>query len=288
MLQVLVNAAALGSVYLLVATGLILIFGQLGIPNFAHGKVMVTSGFVWVYLNGKHLDIVYLVVLSIAASVAASVLLYLLLYRPLRKNASAMLLGAFGVVLIFQSIGDIIAGPLPRGMKLTHFQGVWLMGSVYIPQINVAVLVLTGAAVLVLVFLLRHSMWGIRIRALGEDRRVTTLLGVSVDIVALQAFALAGALAGIAGLCWAALYGVAPSSDLSPLLIAFTGVVVGGLGSILGAGLACYGIAVAQSMAAYYGYAGWSDGLVFALLFALLVARPAGIRNSAAALSVRA
>lgn len=276
--QVAVNAVALSATYLLVALGLILLFGGLGIPQLALGKMLyiaALAGFAVVDAGGS-------VWLGVGAGVVAAALvsvgLYVIPFATLARKGDqlSMLLAAFGLMTLIGNGGDAVFGSSPRRYALP-FSQVFQAGPARVTQLQVIIVVSSMVLWALLAYALHATAWGRQIRAMGEDMTTAKLLGVRVSRVALIAFGIAGALAGVAGIAIASLYSASPDSDIAPLLVAFVAVVVGGAGSTTGAALTCLAIAGVQSGTGVMGWSGWQDAIVYGALLILLLARPAGL-----------
>lgn len=274
--QVIVNAITLASAYVVVALGLMLIFGGLDIPDFAHGKTIVVAGLVaWEALD--HGWSVWLAVLcALVVGGAFSLATYLGIFSRLRDKPLAMLLAAFGLLLMIENAGIAIYGPLPKRLFLPLGQTV-SVGGVYSTVINLVLIGIALAMWGLLVLAMHRTLWGIRLRAMGENNETARILGLRRTPISIVAFVLAGLFAAVAAVLWGNLYGVYPSMDTEPLLIGFVAIVVGGRGSTLGAGLVATVIAFAQSAIAAAGIQAWQDVAVFGLLIVFLVARPQGL-----------
>jgi branched-chain amino acid transport system permease protein len=273
-LQIGVNAIALAATLLVVALGLMLVLGALDIPHFAHGKVLMISGYAAVLASRAEAPLWLVLALAVITGAGVSVAMYLVAYRPLAGREMPMMLAAFAMVLILQNIANMLAGPQPYAVRLpTWLTGSISVGPAFISRLEVAIATTGFAAVLILWWLLNRTQWGVQIRALGESRRVVGLLGVPVGRVAVSAFAVAGALAGLAAVCWGAMYGISPSNDLRPLLIGFVAIVSVG-GHLTRAGLLCLAFAIVISVIGGLGYAGWQDSITFSILLLFLVLYP--------------
>jgi branched-chain amino acid transport system permease protein len=281
-LQVAVNSLALAATYLLVALGLALLLGGLDIPQLALGKVSYLACIVTFSVMAS-VPVGLALLWGVLTGTCVSLVLYVGIFRPLSRRGDQldMLLVAFGLTILISNLGVALFGSNPRTLQLELDHG-FDVGPVRFTLLQVVVVVVTVLLWVALTLALRRSTWGIRIRAMGEDPGTSALLGVPVTRVGLWAFGIAGALAATGGLLWASLYSSYPEADISPTIIAFVAVVVGGAGSMVGVAGACAGIAVIQSAAGSIGFSGWQTSIVYGALIAILLVRPYGVVDSSA------
>ena len=279
----LVTGAGLGALYFLVASGLSLIYGLMGVLNFAHGSFLTLGAFAgWETARRLSADswpalIASLVVGALVGALAA-VLTELLLIRRLYERHVEQVLVTVGLALATVALFDGIWGTdaiFVRGPRwLDETTGV--LGA-RIPNdrfllIAVALLVLGG-----IVGFLRFTRFGLVIRAGVENRSMVTALGIDVRRAFTVVFAIGGAAAGIGGVLASHYFGyVSPQLGGSLLIFAFIVTVIGGLGSLLGAAVASLAVAVLQQLANFY-LSGTGDLVVVLLLALVLLVRPSGL-----------
>lgn len=238
LLQQLVNALSLGTIYALLALGLSMVYGVLGMLNFAYGELITVCGYTMVLATRMGLPFVVVAILGIAAAVLMAVLMELVAFRPLRNSSFVTLLfTSFAVSQLIQGGFRQGVSPRPKGVPVpTMFdQAVSLIG------VRMAVLPLLTAVVgaislVLLTAFLRRSRSGLGMRAAASDFVAARLSGVSANRVISLAFAVSGLLAGIAGVLWVArTTAVSPTTGFVPVLQAFIASVIGGLGNLTGA-----------------------------------------------------
>lgn len=277
----------LGALYFLVASGLSLIFGLMDILNFAHGALLTVGAYGTWWAASGHLPgagpggwgFVLAVAFGTVAGAAAAALLELLLIRPLYARPREQVLATVGVGLAVPALVSAIWGadarPFPGPKALS---GTFALFGARVPVDRP---VLIGAALVVLAalkLLLRHTRYGLVVRAGVEDRAMVTALGIDVRKAFTLVFALGGAVAALGGALDGLYAGsVDPGQGTSLLIFAFVVVVMGGMGSVTGAALASVGVGVVQQFANYYTTAGLGDLSVVVLLAALLLLRPRGL-----------
>lgn len=290
-IQHLVDALSVGSTYSLLALGLTLVFGVMGLVNFAYGMLIVWSGYAIGLLAGWHINVVLAVVAVIGVATFLSLVMGEVAFRPFRKAPPlTLLLTSFGVSLILQASVRIIFGEGFRRVPTPSVLGNGLhAGGV---RISVLQLVSVGTGTLVvlgLYLLLQRTTLGLQMRAYAEDADVAGMMGVRTERILTAAFALSGVIAGIVAMIWLAKIGtVQPSGDLNPTIKAFIAIVIGGLGSIRGAVLGGLILGVFESFLVAYlpsVLLPYGEALAFLLVIAVLVLRPQGVAGRVVELS---
>ncbi|HEU0245598.1 MAG TPA: branched-chain amino acid ABC transporter permease [Gaiellaceae bacterium] len=284
-----ITGLGLGAMYFLVASGLSLIYGLMGVLNFAHGAFITFGAYSawWVSTKaGGSLEMQLLVGtvfgLLVGAALAASV--ELVFIRPLYRRPVEQVLVTVGLAL---ALGALVYGiwgadakffPVPDWMlDTTTILGANIPNDRFV-EIAVAVVVL-----IVLISLLRFTRIGLIIRAGVENRAMVTALGIDVRKAFTLVFALGGALAALAGVLSGVYYGtVDPGRGTSLLIFAFIVVVIGGFGSIEGSAVAALAVGLVQQYANYYvadwlDWSGAGDVSVMLLLATVLLLRPHGL-----------
>lgn len=284
----LATGLGLGALYFLVASGLSLIYGLMGVLNFAHGSFLTFGAFAgWETsrrLGGDSWPSL-LISLAVGAAVGAlaAVATEYLLIRRLYERHIEQVLVTVGLALATVALFDGIWGtdPVLISGPAWFDQTTGVLGA-RIPNDR---FVLFGVAVLVLggiVAFLRLTRFGLVIRAGVENRSMVTALGIDVRRAFTVVFAIGGAAAGLGGVLASHYFGyVSPQLGASLLIFAFIVTVIGGLGSLLGAAIASLAVAVLQQFANFY-LSGTGDLVVVLLLAAVLLVRPAGLMGARA------
>jgi branched-chain amino acid transport system permease protein len=277
-LQQLVNGIALGSVYALVALGLTLVYGVLKVPNFAHGALYTAGAYVaFVVLVSFGYPYVVAIVAAMAVVAALGAAMQWVVFRPLEgKSAVHAMIAALGVLFFLEGTADVIWGPDFRQVP-TPFDGVVSVASVNITEQRVLVVIAAVVTMFALYGLLKRTLVGMSIEAMAQDREGALLVGIDTRRVALITFALSGVLAAVAGSLIAPLVLVFPSMGAVIVLKAFVIVILGGMGSVPGAIVGGYLLALAETMAGTYVAFAFSELIAFALLVLVLVVKPTGL-----------
>jgi branched-chain amino acid transport system permease protein len=285
-LQQLINALSVGSLYALVAVGLSIIFSLLRLTNFAHGDMMMIGAFATLFAQLAGMSFMAALGVGILVSALAGVIIERVAYRPVRGAPDVtMLLTSVALTYILENLGILLFSSSPRNFPLPEWMNhlySFADGRITFNNINLLTLGVTLLALLFLNWFVRRTRVGLGMRAAAEDLTAAHLVGLDVNQVIVVAFVLASAFAGVAGVLWAAQAGVVePQMGFTPLLKAFVAAIIGGFGSIPGAivgGFVLGGLEVLiQSLPGGWGLSSYRDALVFALLIAFLLFRPGGI-----------
>ncbi|MFK7603803.1 branched-chain amino acid ABC transporter permease [Deinococcus sp. SM5_A1] len=287
LLQQVVNALSVGSLYALIAVGLSLIFGILRLSNFAHGDMMMIGAFATVLLHTSGLGFLPAFLLGIVVAGLAGVIIERVAYRPVRGAPDVtMLLTSLALTFILENLGILLFTASPRNFPLPDWMTrLWSLadGRVTFTNINVLSVGLTIVSLLFLTWFMRRTTVGLGMRAAAEDLGAAQLVGVRVNRVIVVAFMLASAFAGLAGVLWAAQAGVVdPLMGFTPLLKAFVAAIIGGLGSLSGAVLGGYLLGALEVLIVAFlpsEVSPYRDAIVFSLLIGFLLLRPGGLLN---------
>jgi branched-chain amino acid transport system permease protein len=301
LLQTLVDALNLGSLYALAALGIGLLFGMLRLVNFAHGDLISLCAYALILpAAGADIPMPMLAVLPVPLLIAAVMLVGALaanaadvaVFRPLRKGSvPTLMIASFAIGYVVQNVLLGLYGSRPKNFDLwpgLNHQIVIPMGtsSVHVPLMQLVTIAATGAVMVGLTLLLRHTRYGVQMRAAAEDFRMASYLGVRGNLVVGLAFALSGALAGIVSLLYVSQTGaLLPTMGVPLMLYAFIATVVGGMGSLIGAVLGGFLIGAAAVLLQSLlppDLRPFRDAFVFAVVLAMLLLRPGGLVRSQA------
>jgi branched-chain amino acid transport system permease protein len=226
---------------------------------------------------------VFQVLAAVAAACLASVLMERVVYRPLRGSSFVtLLIASFAVSVIIQNLLRAFVSPRQRGLPLPdYFNEVVTIGPVSLGWLQIMTTLTTFAALGVLVFFLRRSLLGVSMLAAAQDFKTSRLMGIRANRVISTAFAISGALAGIAAVFLVARRGIVdPVMGFNPLLKAFIAVVIGGLGSLPGAvvgGFVLGAIEVALATGLPTEMLPFRDALALTVVILILYVRPDGL-----------
>lgn len=276
---------ALGSIYVLVALGLSLIFGLLTIVNFAHGQFFMVGAYVGAFALGftgnfwLSLAVVPIVVGGIG------MLCERFLVRPLYgRGIDYPLLLTYGLGLILLELVRIFAGTQGVPFSTPRFlSGAVDLHFFFFPKYRLFLILATAVILLGLWVLLEKTSYGLIIRAGARDQEIVQVLGVDIARVWLIVFGIGVAIAGVAGVLAAPIRGVFPEMGVPVLVEAFVVTVVGGMGSLLGAVIAGLLVGVTVSFTSFF-YPEMATLSMFLLMALVLIFRPRGLFGRAGVL----
>ncbi|BBK38403.1 branched-chain amino acid ABC transporter permease [Allostella sp. ATCC 35155] len=283
-LQLLLSALSLGSTYALVALGFVLVLNATNAVNFAQGELVVAGGFLAVALSPM-VDLPGIVLLPAVMLGAGliGVVLSLVAFLPLRRRPpTAVFISTIAFGIIVQNAVLAVSGPEPATASPLLAAGGTRIGDTAVGWQSLAMIATAAALVGLLHLLLERTQFGRRLRATAQDPEIARALGIPVVPLILVAFALAGALAGAAGLLVANQFFLSPSDGANYMLKAYIAVVIGGWGRTWGAVLGALLIAVFESFAAAAVGHLAAEALLYLVLLAVLLFRPSGILGEAA------
>lgn len=279
-LQQLVNGLSLGGIYALIAIGFSLVYGVLGLVNFAHGDIYMAGTFVGFFLYAElGLPLLLAVPLAIASGALLSMLVERVASRPVRGAPRLVpMMTTFGVALILRNLVELEAGSATQPFNTPLSGRALEFAGVRFPAASLVTLAVSLVTILAFTAYLRRSRSGFAIRASAQDLRTSGLMGVPIDRTVVVMFALGGALGVVGGLLYASAYGIFYiGMGFQGLLKGFAAAVVGGIGSLQGALLGGLLLGVTESMVGPYLSGAYRDAIAFLLLITILLIRPVGL-----------
>ncbi len=297
LLQQIINGLVLGSMYALVALGYTMVYGIIGLINFAHGDVLMvgalTSWSIISVMRESTPDMPAWIILLLATLIAMVVCAALnytiekLAYRPLRNSPRlAPLITAIGVSILLQTLAMIIWKPNPKSYPTMLSSEPIAIGGAVISATQITILATTAIVLSFLMWLVNRTNLGRAMRATAENPRVAGLMGIKPDMVISATFIIGAMLAAVAGIMWASNYGtVQHAMGFMPGLKAFVAAVMGGIGNLAGAVLGGIALGLIEALGAGYlgqltgGFLGsqYSDIFAFIVLALVLTLRPSGL-----------
>jgi branched-chain amino acid transport system permease protein len=277
-MSTLIIGLSLGMLLFLLASGLTLIFGMLGIINFAHGALYMLGAYLAFDIGRRTGSFTAGVALATLLTGAAGALMERLALRPIYQRPHFyQLILTFGFILVLSELVKLVWGPgyQEAGMPVALSGTLEIAGSI-IPVYRLFVIGLGAVVSVGLFLLLERSTFGMLVRAASSDSEMVRLLGLPASAVRTAVFALGAALAGLAGAIAAPLFPVELGMATNTIIDCFIVVILGGLGNIRGAVTASLLIGLVRALG--YTFApSWVDVLTFALLIATLLTRPQGL-----------
>jgi branched-chain amino acid transport system permease protein len=277
--DILVTGLVNGGVYALLAIGFSLIFGVARIVNIAHTAFYMLAAYCFYTLLTKTgLGFVLSGLISVGAVTLFSVVCYRLVIEPVREHESAVLIATIALALVFQELMLYSFGGHFLGIPSTLEGSMRFLG-VSIPYQRLLILLVAGAMLVIVWFVLYRTRLGLAIRATANDLEVANLMGMNVHRVAMATVAISVSLAAVAGVVVAPVYVVDPFMWLSPLVTMLAIVVLGGLGSLKGSLIGALIIGYVEAITVFAVPAGaYLKGAVALLIMVIvLLARPEGL-----------
>jgi branched-chain amino acid transport system permease protein len=275
--QVIVNGLSLSAIYVLIALGFTLLFGIMRVVNFAHGAFAMLGGYALYYLYGKY-ALPYPLAAPLAALAVATLSLAIeaLVFRWFYQKMFQSMIGLLGLnmALVFSSviIWDIYERSIPAAFnEVLKLGGLTLAGDRLV-AIGIAIVALAAFWLL-----MTRTRYGIAMRAAADDVEIAEAQGIDTRTIYRLAFFVAIFMAALAGGLYAQIYALSPFMGERPLMVAFIVVILGGMGSIVGAALGGVILGFSESiLSTFYGSA-VSSFVSFGVVIALLVFRPWGL-----------
>ncbi|WP_426226869.1 branched-chain amino acid ABC transporter permease [Pararhizobium sp. DWP3-4] len=286
--QQLVNGLTLGSIYGLIAIGYTMVYGIIGMVNFAHGDIFMLGGFAAL--------IVYLVLVGLFGGIPIALALFIMIivamvmtglwnwviekmaYRPLRGSFRlAPLITAIGMSIALSNFIQVTQGPRNKPIP-SMVSSVYEVFGISISLKQIIIVVVTAVLLTIFWYIVNHTPLGRAQRATEQDRKMAALLGIDVDKTISITFIMGAALAAVAGTMYLMYYGVIVFTDgFTPGVKAFTAAVLGGIGSLPGAVLGGLMIGLIESLWSAYFTIDYKDVATFSILAIVLIFKPSGI-----------
>ncbi|MBF0528776.1 MAG: branched-chain amino acid ABC transporter permease [Deltaproteobacteria bacterium] len=282
-LNQLINGLQMGTIYALIALGYTMVYGIIGLINFAHGDLIMVGSYVAFFLVFSFNIPSFSLALLLAMLVCSvfGVLMFRIAYRPLlHRPRLEALITAMGVSLLLENGARTLPfiGPNYRRFPdIIPLEKYYLLPDVMINNIQIINIVVALVLMVILQYIIKYTMVGMAMRATALDRDAARMMGINIDFVIGVTFAIGGALAGAAGVLVAVSYPlINPYMGILPGLKAFVAAVFGGIGSIPGAVVGGLIMGVLETFATA-AYSQMAEGFFFLVLIAVLLFRPAGL-----------
>jgi branched-chain amino acid transport system permease protein len=268
----------IGAVYVLVALGMVLIFGVMQVLNLAHGVLFMLGGylchFAFFKLTGNYPAAIALSMLALAA---LGLSLERAVFRPLRDNIQMQIVASLGLILVFQNGVVALWGPHALQMRVPTVETIVRLGPLGFTLQHVVIIGAVAATVVMLYLFLTRSRLGTAMRATSQNADAARVVGIDTNRIFLITFMVAGALAALGGALLGPLFLIFPQMGDLPLLKALTAIVLGGMGSVPGAVIGGLAIGIVESVSTLFIPTDFRDIVVFALLILTLLIRPWGL-----------
>jgi branched-chain amino acid transport system permease protein len=279
-LQQTINGVVFGSLYVLVALGLTLIYGVLVQINFAHADV-VTIGAFAAYFFTFTLGGNYLVSIAVALVVGAALgwVVNAAIFAPLRGRSELLpLIATIGVSILLQNAMLLAFGPIPYAFDSPYSNAVLrLWGGTFITWQNLIIITVSAGTVALLYAFMKFTFMGKALRAVAQDRETAGLMGINPNQLVMLTFVIASALAGMGGAMLGPILVLTPFAGTTVIVKAFAIVIIGGFGNVEGTIVAGLLVGLIESYTTQLLNPGLTDIVVFGLLLLMLALRPTGL-----------
>lgn len=278
LLQYLLSGLTLGSVYAMVGLSLTIVFNATGVVNFAQGELVMVAGLVAASTVSQGLPLIVAAVIAIAAGALAAEAAYLVTVAPIRRpSLFSLILVTLGVAIVTRSVAQLAWGTEARALPpFTRGESIDVLGASVTPQ---AIWVMAGTVVTMacLYLFFSRTRAGQAMLACSESREAAALVGIDVRWVAAGAFALGGALAGLAGVLVTPITSAVFSVGVTYTLAGFAAAVLGGFGSAPGVVVGGLVLGTLESFAGGLVSSGYREVVPLAALVLVLMVRPGGL-----------
>jgi len=277
--QLVLNGLVIGVIYALIAMGLSLIFGLLGIVNFAHGEFyMLGAVLAWFLVAIGHLGYWPTVAIVTAAAALVGLVFYVTILRSLRQGEfERSILLTLGVSMVIQNGAIALFTTTPRILPTPYSYSSLSVGEVQVPVLRLFVLVLATVAFGAIYVLLNHTMAGKAMRGVSQNRDAAMMVGIEPRRIAGIAVLIGIALSGLAGATLAPVYSVQPTMGSAFVFKAFAIIIIGGLGNITGAAIAAVLLGVVESLIGGFYPTTIADAAGFVAMILILLFKPEGL-----------
>jgi branched-chain amino acid transport system permease protein len=291
--QQLINGITLGSIYGLIAIGYTMVFGIIGMVNFAHGDVFMVSAFIaliaflilttWLGISSIALALFVVLIAAMAFTSLINWVIERVAYRPLRGSFRlAPLISAIGMSIFLSNFVQVTQGPRNKSIPpIVQGEFVLLNHDNFPVTLSYKQLIIWGVTAALLAafwYLVAKTPLGRAQRACEQDQKMAALVGVNVDFTISMTFVIAAALAAVAGTMYLMYYGVVTFSDgFVPGVKAFTAAVLGGIGSLPGAVVGGLLIGLIETLWSAYFSIDYKDVAAFSVLAITLIFMPQGL-----------
>lgn len=275
-----INGIVVGSLYVLVALGLTLIYGVLVQINFAHADIVTLGAFV-AYFAGHWLSGNYFtgIVVALVMGGVLGWLINFAIFAPLRERGSELLplIATIGVSIMLQNAMLLLFGPIPYAFNTPYSSAVIHIGSLFFTLQNLLIIVVSATTIALLYAFMKFTFLGKALRAVSQDRETAALVGINPNFLIMLTFIIASALAGMSGALLGPVLVLTPFAGTSVIVKAFAIVIIGGFGNVEGTIIAGLMVGLIESFTTQFLDPGLIDIVVFALLLVMLALRPTGL-----------
>ena len=284
--QQVINGITIGSLYGLIAIGYTMVFGIIGMVNFAHGDVFMIGGYLAFYaVTAFMMPWWVAVIAAIGMTTLFGMGLERVAYRPLRDSPRiSIMISAIGASFLIENLAIVLFDARPKAFPVPDFfASTFVLGDVHISMVSIIIPVVTAIILAALLWVIYRTKTGMAMRAVATDIDAARLMAIDVNRIISFTFAIGSALAAVGGIMWALKYPrLEPLMGIMPGLKCFIAAVIGGIGSIAGAVLGglLLGLIELMTIAFLPELTGYKDAFAFVLLIVVLLVKPTGLLGS--------
>ena len=275
-----INGVVLGSLYVLVALGLTLVYGVLVQINFAHADIVTLGAFsAYFFMHGTGGGYIPSIAVALVVGGALGWLMNAAIFAPLQKRGNELLplIATIGVSVVLENAMLAWFGPVPYAFESPFSNDVLRFAGIFITLQNLLIIAVSIATIALLYAFMKFTYLGKALRAVSQDRETAGLMGIDPDRLVMLTFVIASALAGLAGALLGPVLVLTPFAGTSVIVKAFAIVIIGGFGNVEGTIIAGLAVGLIESFTTQYLEPGMIDIVVFGLLLAMLAIRPTGL-----------
>jgi branched-chain amino acid transport system permease protein len=278
LLEQILNGLMMGSVYVLVALGMVLIYGVMHVVNFAHGVLFTAGGYLAHFYYTRVLDSYPLAILLSMASLAViGIAIERGVFRPLAGNLRNQVIASLGLILAIENLVVALWGPNALQFRVPTTEMMVSIGELRFSVHHLGIIAITLAMVALLGAFLKFTRFGTAIRATSQSREAAMVVGIPVERVHWSTFAIGTMLAALGGALIGPLFLVFPQMGDVPLVKGLAGILLGGMGSVPGAVAGGLILGVVESVSTLYLPTDYRDSIAFLAMVVILLVRPQGI-----------
>lgn len=277
-LQLLFTGLAMGSIYALIALGIVLIYRAANVVNFAQGELaMVPAFLVVVLLEKTSLPYAAVVLIVLAIMVALGYVFEKIAYYPLRNRGFLpFIISTIGVGIFLQNAAQFCFGALPMVMPRPTTVEVIRLGSVVVDPQFIIIIATTAVLLIGQEIFFEKTMLGKKMQATAQDKEAAQLMGISISLMIALTFIYSTLLASVAGILVGPLFCVSKEMGTLAGLKGFCGAIIGGFGSVAGAIFGSVFLGVTEIYLSFYVSSSYKDAFAFLLMILVLLVRPQG------------
>jgi branched-chain amino acid transport system permease protein len=280
-IQVLILGLALGGVYALMSSGMTLIFGVMRIVNLAHAAFIIMAAYIsfWLFKTWR-VDPILSMAVTMPVMFVVGILYYKVLFASRADNprfTDITVLVTFASALVIEGVLSFIFTGIYRSTNPIYTTRPFLIGPFFVPQSQVYATAISIILITSLWLFLRYTRVGNAIRATMQNRNSAQVVGVNVAWVSMLSFGIGLAMAGAAGSLLSFIFTFFPSKHIAWIGMIMSLVVLGGMGSLMGAMLSSFLLAVVAAFVSFYWGPSWAPIVFYLALFLILLFRPQGL-----------